>query len=212
MNSPSQRITMQALIERAHLRGISPSHLSEELLKELKDEGTDLIAWGRVRIYEGEDEVLPRRIFAEPIPTTFWRQHDSVSDKCESNWIDHPEKPSEFSEIDWLSGSAAELRWEFNEQLEHRLYRWTALEFEASPAIEIIDAISRGEPRKSRRAIDQARSDFIANYSGVGGMDGAWRAFKTNPALYDMTTQAEFRRQYREIRGIRGPGAPRKNP
>lgn len=215
MSSSNTRISLSAFFQNAHMRGLSLQFAAEQLLAQFKDDESGFIAWGLLKVYTLDEniEVLPRRLFPEAIPFTFWHKLEEVGDNCVSSWCDNPEKPMCFTEIDWVAGTGQIVDWEFDPELTFYWHKWSGIEVPKALADKLLKQISRS-PDFSAKVIcdtdsDAIRQTFIREYPG-NSPDDASMDWNAHPA-YDGTKRREFREEWKLLRGQKERGRPPKN-
>lgn len=140
----------------------------------------------------------PRIVHAQPIPASFWFVFEAVKEDGTSSAQDDPDEPISYCHVDWISGTA-------EDTFCGERVTYSNLEINTDVAWELIDQAAGGNPRKMRKAIDETRHEFMSQWRGLGGVDGAWRAFKADKTRYDGTKLEAWRKEWREL-GIPSPG------
>lgn len=156
--------------------------------------------------FYGDKEILPRRIDPVIIPVAYWADFGSVSGDCTSAWSDGDDKPLDWGDIDWLSGQGRAF------ELWGSSWReYSAIQVQSRQAYPLIDQLAKSDRWGFERAKDAALRDFCACHSGAGGFEGAHKEFQDTYPGYRIS-RAAFKLVWSEVRGVRGRGAPRKNP
>lgn len=217
MSSPHARISFSEFFQRAHLRGLNLQHAAQRLLTELKDEDSGFVAWGLLKIFTLDDnvEVLPRRLFPEAIPITFWQEFEEIGDNCVSSWCDNPEKTMCFRSIDWVVGAGEIVDFEFDPYLTYYWHEWSGLEVSKTMADNLLKRIGQSPDHSAKDACDKLinsdaiRHAFIREYPG-NSPDEAHRVW-TEHSAFDGTKRREFRKDWKLVKGEKGPGRPAKS-
>lgn len=101
--------------EAVSSKGIDEVIAAETLLDALR---SDLQAFGYRRRYlfeeNGSRELLPRDVQPQRVPLDLWQDVGAPSGALSSHWEDDPEKPHQWINVDWLSGTLNSVVWVFN--------------------------------------------------------------------------------------------------
>ena len=156
--------------------------------------------------FYGDREVLPRRIDPVIIPAAYWADFETVSDDCTSDWSDDDEQPLNWGDIDWLSGHGRSF------ELWGSSWReYSAIQVQGGLVNPLIDELAKSDRWELARKKDAALRAFCASHSGLGGYEAAHKEWLDSPSGYGISRKA-FSVVWKEERGERGRGAPRKNP
>lgn len=149
-----------------------------------------------VKSFEGERENLPRRLDPVIIPSAFWSDFNSVDDACTSDWCDDDEKPANWGQIDWLSGTGRSFEWWGS---FHRAY--SVMQIDRELGFKIVDRLAGGGINKSM-AEDHARTEFIGCHHGDGEVRNTIYKEWQEHALFDGTDRDTFENDWYRVRNI----------
>lgn len=137
--------------EAVSTRGIDEVAAAEALLDALRSD-VQAIGYRRRYLFEenGTRELLPRDIQPQRVPIDLWQDAGAPGDALTSSWVDNPEKPRQWINIDWLAGTLNSVVWVLN-PMELVWRDFHAIKITEREANELLKDLA-GVPTKRRGA------------------------------------------------------------